>query len=92
MVYIAQTTEKAVTHVCCIGAGYVGGPTSAVMALKCSDIEFTVVDTDAKRIAAWNSSSLPVYEPGLDEIVRSVRGANLRFTTDIDAAIRAADI
>ncbi|KAJ2524411.1 hypothetical protein GGI11_000840 [Coemansia sp. RSA 2049] len=92
MVCIAQTTEKAATHVCCIGAGYVGGPTSAVMALKCSDIEFTVVDTDAKRIAAWNSSSLPVYEPGLDEIVRSVRGANLRFTTDIDAAIRAADI
>ncbi|KAJ2661340.1 hypothetical protein IWW48_002493 [Coemansia sp. RSA 1200] len=92
MVYISQTAENAVTHVCCIGAGYVGGPTSAVMALKCSDIEFTVVDTDAKRIAAWNSSSLPVYEPGLDEIVQSVRGANLRFTTDIDAAIRAADI
>ncbi|KAJ2861213.1 hypothetical protein GGI22_002512, partial [Coemansia erecta] len=89
MVYI---TPKSVSHVCCIGAGYVGGPTSAVMALKCPGIQFTVVDMDAKRIAAWNSSSLPVYEPGLDDIVRERRGVNLHFSTDIDSGIYDADI
>ncbi|KAJ1796060.1 hypothetical protein LPJ59_003981 [Coemansia sp. RSA 2399] len=62
------------------------------MALKCPGIQFTVVDTDAKRIAAWNSSSLPVYEPGLDDIVRERRGVNLHFSTDIESAIYEADI
>jgi UDPglucose 6-dehydrogenase len=76
----------------CLGAGYVGGPTMAMIAAKCPDIEVTVVDPNAARIAAWNSDRLPVYEPGLDEVVRSARGRNLHFKTDVEAAIRAGDI
>jgi UDPglucose 6-dehydrogenase len=78
--------------ICCIGAGYVGGPTMAMIALKAPDIEVTVVDMNAERIAAWNSDALPVYEPGLDEVVRQSRGRNLRFSTDVRGAIAAADI
>ncbi|KAJ2808155.1 hypothetical protein H4R20_000983 [Coemansia guatemalensis] len=81
-----------VSNVRCIGAGYVGGPTSAVMALKCPKVQFTVVDIDSKRIDAWNSDNLPVYEAGLDDIVRARRGVNLIFSTDIDNAILDADI
>jgi UDPglucose 6-dehydrogenase len=76
----------------CLGAGYVGGPTMAMIAAKCPDIEVTVVDPDAVRIAAWNSDSLPVYEPGLDDVVRTARGRNLRFCTDVRAAIRTGDM
>ena len=54
-------------NICCIGAGYVGGPTMAMIALKCPDIRVSVVDMNAARIAAWNSETLPIYEPGLDE-------------------------
>ncbi len=79
-------------NLCCIGAGYVGGPTMAMIAAKCPDLRVEVVDLNAARIAAWNSDDLPVYEPGLDEIVRSARGRNLFFSTDVQAAIRAADI
>ncbi|MEI7864164.1 MAG: UDP-glucose 6-dehydrogenase [Chthoniobacterales bacterium] len=76
----------------CLGAGYVGGPTMAMIAAKCPDIEVTVVDPNAERIAAWNSDTLPIYEPGLDEIVRSARGRNLHFKTDVEGAIRSGDI
>ncbi|MFM8718629.1 MAG: UDP-glucose 6-dehydrogenase [Chthoniobacterales bacterium] len=76
----------------CLGAGYVGGPTMAMIAAKCPDIEVTVVDPNAARIAAWNSDKLPVYEPGLDEVVRSARGRNLHFKTDVEGAIRSGDI
>ncbi|MFM7108353.1 MAG: UDP-glucose 6-dehydrogenase [Planctomycetaceae bacterium] len=76
----------------CLGAGYVGGPTMAMIAAKCPDIEVTVVDPNAERIAAWNSDRLPVYEPGLDEVVKSARGRNLHFRTDVEAAIRAGDV
>jgi UDPglucose 6-dehydrogenase len=76
----------------CLGAGYVGGPTMAMIAAKCPDIEVTVVDPNAARIAAWNSDELPVYEPGLDAVVRSARGRNLHFTTDVEAAVRSGDI
>jgi UDPglucose 6-dehydrogenase len=76
----------------CLGAGYVGGPTMAMIAAKCPDIEVTVVDPNEARIAAWNSDELPVYEPGLDEVVRSARGRNLHFKTDVEGAIRSADI
>ena len=79
-------------RICCIGAGYVGGPTMTVIARKCPDIRVDVVDINAERIAAWNSDSLPVFEPGLEEIVRLCRGKNLFFSTDVDAAIDAADI
>lgn len=79
-------------EICCIGAGYVGGPTMAVIASKCPEHNITVVDTNAERIAAWNSSSLPVYEPGLEGIVTSCRGRNLHFSTAIDAAIARAEM
>ncbi len=75
----------------CIGAGYVGGPTMAMIARKCPQHEVTVVDINAERIAAWESDSLPIYEPGLDEVVRECRGRNLFFSTEIDANIATAD-
>jgi UDPglucose 6-dehydrogenase len=78
--------------ICCIGAGYVGGPTMAMIARKAPKIEVRVVDMNAARIAAWNSDTLPVYEPGLDEVVRQARGKNLFFSTEVNAAIQAADI
>ena len=76
----------------CLGAGYVGGPTMAMIAAKCPDIEVTVVDPNEARIASWNSDELPVYEPGLDEVVREARGRNLHFRTDVKAAIKSGDI
>ena len=81
-----------IKSICCLGAGYVGGPTMAMIAAKCPDIQVTVADMNEKRIAAWNSENLPVYEPGLDAVVASAIGRNLHFTTDIRAAIRAADL
>ena len=84
-----------ITSICCMGAGYVGGPTMAVIADRCPSIQVTVVDLNAERIAAWNSpdlKALPVYEPGLDEVVGRARGRNLHFSTDVDAAIAAADM
>ena len=71
-----------------MGAGYVGGPTMAVIAAKAPRVKVTVVDLSVKQIAAWNSDNLPIYEPGLDEVVRSVRGKNLFFTTAIDETIK----
>jgi len=79
-------------NICCIGAGYVGGPTMAMIALKCPDIQVNVVDMNAARIAAWNSGTLPIYEPGLDEVVREARGRNLFFSTDVTGGIKKADI
>ena len=83
-----------VRSICCIGAGYVGGPTMAVIALKCPDIEVTVVDINHQRIDAWNGplDQLPVYEPGLSEVVGEARGRNLFFSTDIDAAIQESEM
>jgi UDPglucose 6-dehydrogenase len=78
--------------ICCIGAGYVGGPTMAMIALKAPNIEVRVVDMNVARIAAWNSDTLPIYEPGLDEVVKQTRGKNLIFSTDVHGAIKAADI
>jgi UDPglucose 6-dehydrogenase len=78
--------------ICCLGAGYVGGPTMAMIAAKCPDIRVTVTDPNEKRIAAWNSDALPVYEPGLQQVVESARGRNLFFSTDVRKAIRESDI
>lgn len=78
--------------ICCIGAGYVGGPTMAMIAKKCPDIQVTVVDLNEQRIADWNSDNLPVYEPGLLEIVEHTRGKNLFFSTNIDPSLQEADI
>ncbi len=79
-------------NICCIGAGYVGGPTMAMIAKKNSSVRVTVVDINQARIDAWNSDTLPVYEPGLDEVVQECRGRNLFFSTDVDKGIRDADI
>ena len=84
-----------IRSICCMGAGYVGGPTMAVIADRCPEIQVTVVDLNAERIAAWNDpdlSQLPVYEPGLDGVVARARGRNLHFTTEVNAAIAAADM
>ncbi|KAF3444842.1 hypothetical protein FNV43_RR14535 [Rhamnella rubrinervis] len=78
--------------ICCIGAGYVGGPTMAVIALKCPSIEVAVVDISVPRITAWNSDQLPIYEPGLDDVVKQCRGKNLFFSTDVEKHVAEADI
>lgn len=80
------------THVLCIGAGYVGGPTMTVIADKCPNVKVTVVDINQARIDAWNSENLPIFEPGLDDVVKRARGRNLFFSTDIPCAVREADI
>jgi UDPglucose 6-dehydrogenase len=84
-----------INTICCIGAGYVGGPTMAVIAQKCPHIKVTVVDLNEARIAAWNDkdvNNIPIYEPGLNEIVANTRGKNLFFSTDVDNAIEEADL
>jgi UDPglucose 6-dehydrogenase len=84
-----------IKNICCLGAGYVGGPTMSVIALKCPEIKVTVVDLNEARIAAWNDEDLdklPVYEPGLAEVVRAARGRNLFFSTEVDSAIDDAEM
>ena len=81
-----------IQKICCIGAGYVGGPTMAMIALKCPDIRVDVVDINEERIAAWNTDELPVYEPGLLDVVKEARGRNLFFSTKVEEAIVDADI
>ena len=84
-----------IKNICCIGAGYVGGPTMAVIAKNCPGIKIDVVDIDINRIKAWNSSDLkclPVFEPGLEEIIKECRGKNLNFSTDIKKGIENADV
>lgn len=86
---------KKIKSICCIGAGYVGGPTMAVIAQKCPNIKVTVVDINPKRIASWNSNildELPIYEPGLKEIVSETRGKNLFFSTDVEEAIKESQM
>ena len=90
-----MTVNKSIKSIACIGAGYVGGPTMAVIAQKCPDIRVTVVDINEQRIAAWNDTNLdmlPIYEPGLKEVVAEARNRNLFFSTDVDGAIEAADL
>jgi UDPglucose 6-dehydrogenase len=84
-----------ITKICCIGAGYVGGPTMAVIAQKCPHIQVTVVDLNEQRIALWNDpnvENIPIYEPGLSEVVAEARGRNLFFSTDVDKAINEAEM
>jgi len=83
---------KFAKNILCIGAGYVGGPTMAMIAAKCPQYKVVVVDIDEAKIAAWNSDSLPIYEPGLDEIVKKARNKNLFFSQDIEKGIENADI
>lgn len=84
-----------VTKICCIGAGYVGGPTMAVIAQKCSHLTITVVDLNQERINAWNdenTDNIPIFEPGLSEIVAETRGKNLFFSSDVEKAIEEAQL
>ena len=84
-----------IKKICCIGAGYVGGPTMSVIAQKCPEIKVTVVDINPQRIAQWNDpdlDNLPIYEPGLKEVVAEARGRNLFFSTDVDKGIREAEM
>ena len=100
-----------ISKICCLGAGYVGGPTCCIIAQQCPHIQVTVVDKSAARSAvsdyknistfnnysscridAWNSPNLPIYEPGLEEVVQKCRGKNLIFSTDIEEAIRNANV
>ncbi|MBF0278987.1 MAG: nucleotide sugar dehydrogenase [SAR324 cluster bacterium] len=79
-------------NILCIGAGYVGGPTMAMIAKHCPEHRITVVDVSAKRIEQWNSENLPIYEPGLLEVVQEVRGRNMFFSTEIALGIEEADM
>ncbi len=79
-------------NILCIGAGYVGGPTMPMIAYKCPQYKVTVVDINPVRIDEWNSDNLPIYEPGLDEIVRAARGRNLFFSTEIEKGIKESEI
>ena len=87
--------EIPIKTICCIGAGYVGGPTMTMMASKCPDYNFNVVDINDERIASWNNedlSKLPVFEPGLQELIAKTRNKNLFFSTNIKEAIESDDI
>uniref|UniRef100_T1IY28 UDP-glucose 6-dehydrogenase n=1 Tax=Strigamia maritima TaxID=126957 RepID=T1IY28_STRMM len=83
---------STVHKICCIGAGYVGGPTCSVIALKCPEIIVTVVDKNKQRIDQWNSEKLPIFEPGLDDVVKQCRGKNLYFSTNVEESIKDADL
>lgn len=87
--------KKFKKNICCIGAGYVGGPTMTVIASKCPEIKVNVVDINSERIALWNHEdldNLPIYEPGLSQLVQEFRNKNLFFTTDLEKSIDEADI
>jgi UDPglucose 6-dehydrogenase len=84
-----------IKNICCIGAGYVGGPTMSVLAQKNPNIKVTVIDINQERINSWNDeklNDLPIYEPGLKEVVNEARGRNLFFSTDVEKAIDEADM
>ena len=90
-----EKLKKKINNICCIGGGYVGGPTMAVIADNCPEINVTVVDKNVERINSWNNedlTKLPVFEPGLEEIIKRVRNKNLFFSSDINTNISEADI
>ncbi len=79
-------------NILCIGAGYVGGPTMAMIAAKCPQYKITVVDVMEEKIKAWQTDDLPIYEPGLLDIVKKSRGKNLFFSTDVEKGIKESEI
>jgi len=90
---MAQSTQpQTQMSICCVGAGYVGSTTMTVIAKHCPEIKVTVVDINQRKIDAWNSEHLPIYEPGLKDLVDQFRGINLFFSTDVDGGIRGAEI
>ena len=90
----SKLSRFKIRNICCIGAGYVGGPTMSVIAKYCPEITINVVDINQERINRWNGDckTLPIYEPGLAEIVSEFRGKNLFFSSDIKNSIKIADI
>ena len=87
--------KRKIKNICCIGAGYVGGPTMAVIAYKCEDIIVNVVDTNNSRIDLWNDNDLkklPIFEPGLDKIISETRNKNLFFSNNVEKNISNADL
>ena len=92
---MVEKLKEKIKNICCIGGGYVGGPTMAVIADNCPEINITVVDKNVERINSWNNedlTKLPVFEPGLEEIIKRVRNKNLFFSSDINTNISEADI
>ncbi len=87
-----MSQQRFIKRIGCIGAGYVGGPTMAVIAAKCPQYKVTLADINEQKIAAWNTDDLPIWEPGLLDIVKSARGRNLFFSSDIDAVIAESDL
>ena len=95
VIEVAIKKVMRIKNICCIGAGYVGGPTMSIIAQKCPGIKVTVVDLNEQRIAAWNDAdvhNIPIYEPGLSEVVAEARGRNLFFSTEVDKAIDEAEM
>ena len=93
--YFKKMITPKIKNICCIGAGYVGGPTMSVIAEKCPDININVVDVDEEKIRLWNSKNLkklPVFEPGLEDIIKNCRGRNLIFSTNLKEHISTADM
>jgi UDPglucose 6-dehydrogenase len=90
--FLKTKGANRMANILCIGAGYVGGPTMAVIAKHCPQHRIVVVDINEARIAAWQSDQLPIYEPGLDEVIRGTRGRNLFFSTEVNRHITEADI
>ena len=87
--------NKSIKNICCIGAGYVGGPTMSVIAANCPKLRIDVVDINIERIDSWNSndlSKLPVFEPGLEALIKKCRGKNLFFSNKVEESIANADI
>lgn len=84
--------KKFKVSITCIGAGYVGGPTMAVIAANAPDVRVIVCDISQNQIDRWNSDKLPIYEPGLDEVIQKTRGKNLFFTTAVDEAIKESEL
>ena len=87
--------KRKIKNICCIGAGYVGGPTMAVIADKCPELNVCVVDMNSKRINSWNSENLdflPIFEPGLSQVIKRCRGRNLHFYDEVEENISIADM
>ena len=87
--------KESIKNICCLGAGYVGGPTMAVLAEQCPQIKVTVVDLDKKKISLWNSkdmTKIPVFEPGLTDVLSKIRGKNLFFSSNIEKSIKEAEL
>ena len=87
-----MTKENFTKKILCIGAGYVGGPTMAMIAARCPHYKVTVVDINEAKIKAWESNELPIFEPGLLDVVKEARGRNLFFSTELESNIKESEI